>query len=47
MTKTRKTFTALQAKIEDLKEEKYELPESDGESQADSFFLLKENYQGL
>ena len=47
MKNDKKTFNTLQAKIEDLKEDESDISESYGESQADSFFLLKYNYQGL
>ena len=47
MKKYKKIFTILQAKIVELKEKESELSDSDGDSHADSFFLLKENYQGL
>ena len=47
MKKDKKTFTTLQAKISDLKKYKSNLSESDGESKADTLFLLKYNYQGL
>ena len=47
MEKAKKTFTYLQAKIAEFKEEKSDLSDSDGESQADWLFLLKDNYQGI
>ena len=47
MKKSKKTFATLQAKIADLKEEESDLSYSDGDSHAESLFLLKENYQGV
>ena len=47
MKKDTNTFNILQAKISYLKEEWSNLSESYGESHADSFFILKENYHGL
>ena len=41
MTKYKKTFTTLQAKIENLKEDESYLSDSDGESHVDSLFILK------
>ena len=41
MKKANNNFTILQSNIADLKEEESELSYSDGESQADSLFLLK------
>ena len=46
MKKVNKTFTTIKSKISELKEDEYDLSDSYGESQADSFFLLKVNYQG-
>ena len=47
MKKDKNTFTTLQVKISELKEGKYELSYSDGESQAHLLSLLKYNFQGL
>ena len=47
MKKSKNTFTTLQSKISDLKEDKSDLSNSGVESQEDSFFLLKDNYQGM
>ena len=47
MKTAKKTFTTLQANISYLKEDESDLSDSDGESQADSLFLLKKNYQGM
>ena len=47
MKKAKNTFTTLKSKISELKEDKSDLSDSDGESQEDSFFILKENYQGM
>ena len=47
MKKSKNTFTTLQSKISELKEDKSDLSDSDGESQEDSFFILKDNYQGM
>ena len=44
MNKAKNTFTTLQAKVSDIKEDESDLSDSDGESHADSFFLLKDNY---
>ena len=47
MKKAKKTFKNIHTKIEDLKEEESGLSDSDGNSHADSFFMLKENWPGL
>ena len=47
MKKVNKTFTTIKSNISELKEDEYDLSDSYGESQADSFFLLKVNYQGV
>ena len=47
MNDDNKTPTTLQTKTADLKEYKLVLLDSDGESQADSLFLLKDNYQDM
>ena len=47
MDKYNNTFNTKQANIEKLIEEESDLSELDGQSHADSFFLLKDNYQGL
>ena len=39
----KKTFKTIHTKIEDMREEESGLSESDGNSHADSFFLLKDN----
>ena len=43
MNKAKNTFTTLQDQMEELKEYESDLSDSDGESQADSLFLLKDN----
>ena len=47
MKKDKKTFTTPHAKIVELKEDEYDPSGSYGESQADLFFLLRKNYQGM
>ena len=47
MKKAQNTFTTLQVRVSDLKEEESDLPGLDGESHVDYFFLLKDNYHGL
>ena len=47
MEKANITFTALQAKIKGHKNDKSDLSDPNKQSQADPFFLLKDNYQGL
>ena len=47
MKKAKKNFTTLQSKIADLKQDESGLSYPDVESQADSLFLSKDNYQGL
>ena len=47
MKKTNNNFTALKYKIAELKEDESDLSGSGGESKADLFFLLNDNYQGL
>ena len=41
--KPKKTFATLQSNIAELKEDEYNLLDSDGELHADSFFLIQYN----
>ena len=47
MENDKNIFTTLKANISELIEEESDLSDSDGESQEDSLFILKDNYQGL
>ena len=47
MKKDNNTFTTLQAKIAEPKEEESDLSDSNVESHANLLFLLKYNHQGL
>ena len=47
MNKAKNTFTTLQYNIADLKNDEYDLSDSDGYSRVNSFFLFKDNYHCL
>ena len=47
MKKSKKTFTNIKYKIAELKKDESDLSDSDGDLQADSLFLLKDNYQRM
>ena len=47
MKKANMNFITLQANTAELKKDKSDPSDSDGDSHADSFFLMNDNHQGL